>query len=43
MSEEELEDSILKEGFPKFANFLKENKKLIHINLTSVGLPDLYL
>ena len=31
---------VLEAAFPKFCNFIKENKKLIHLNMTSVGLPD---
>jgi len=37
------EDKLLAEHFPKFCNFLKENKKLIHLNMTSVGLPSEYM
>ena len=37
------EDSILGEHFHKFCNFLKENKKLTHLNMTSVGLPKEYM
>lgn len=36
-------EALLEENFPKFANFLKENQKLIHLNMTSVSLPEEYM
>ena len=36
-------DELLEENFPKFTNFLKENQKLIHLNMTSVSLPEEYM
>ena len=36
-------DELLKDNFPKFCSFLKENQKLIHLNLTSICLPPEYM
>lgn len=33
-------NDILDKYFEKFCNFLKENQKLIHLNLASVNLPE---
>ena len=33
----------LEKHFNKFCTFLKENQKLIHINLSSINLPEKYM
>ncbi len=33
----------LEKHFDKFCTFIKENQKLIHINLSSVNLPEKYM
>ena len=33
-------EEVLKETFKRFVSFVKENPKLIHLNLTAVNLPD---
>lgn len=36
-------EEVLEENFPKFCRFVKENMKLIHLNMTSVSLPEKYM
>lgn len=36
-------EEILEPTFPKFCKFVKENQKLIHLNMTSVSLPEKYM
>lgn len=36
-------NDVLEKNFEKFCIFLKENSKLVHINLSSVNLPEKYM
>lgn len=37
-----IEESLDK-NIPKFFTFIKENQKLIHLNMTSVNLPEAHM
>jgi hypothetical protein len=37
------DEKVLDSSFPKFCNFIKENMKLVHLNMTSVGLPEKHM
>jgi hypothetical protein len=36
-------EEVLEKHFAKFCNFLKENQKLMHLNLTSCNLPEKFM
>lgn len=36
-------NEVLEKHFAKFCSFLKESMKLVHLNLTSVNLPEKFL
>lgn len=36
-------EEVLEKNFDKFCHFLKENQKLIHLNLTSCNIPEKYM
>ena len=36
-------EEILETTFPKFCKFVKENMKLIHLNMTSVSVPEKHM
>jgi len=33
-------DAVIEKSFPKFCKFIKENARLTHLNLTSIGLSE---
>lgn len=37
------DEKVLDASFTKFCSFIKENMKLTHLNMTSVGLADKHM
>jgi hypothetical protein len=36
-------EEVISEAFPKFTKFVKENNKLVHLNLTAINLPNILI